>query len=155
MEPGSAAYSGGIQDISLDDLDRIEVIRGPGGTLWGANAMNGVINIITKSARETQGGVVTTTVGTMDQPSVTARYGGRLSTNLFYRAYLKYQLDEFVTANGQDAPDSASEYQGGFRMDWEPATENKLNVSDYYADRTVENQDMPTLLPPTIQTSMR
>ncbi|MDR3458328.1 MAG: TonB-dependent receptor [Verrucomicrobiae bacterium] len=140
----------GIQDVALDDLDRIEVIRGPGGTLWGANAMNGVINIITKSARETQGGVVTTSGGTLDQPSVTARYGGTLATNVFYRAYVKYfNRDSLVTASGQNAPDQANTIQGGFRMDWEPATENRLTLQgDYYAARAVENQDMPSLLPP-------
>jgi len=140
----------GVQDLAIEDLDRIEVIRGPGGTLWGANAMNGVINIITKSARETQRGLVTSTIGSQDQPVVTARYGGQLATNLFYRAYVKYvNRGGLLTASDQDAPDSARMIQGGFRLDWEPSSANQLTLQgDYYADRVVENQDMPSLLPP-------
>jgi len=143
----------GVQDIALEDLDRIEVIRGPGGTLWGANAMNGVINIITKSARETQGALISTTFGTLDQPSVTTRYGGMLDTNLFYRVYVKYyNEDGMVMPGGQAAPDSAREIQGGFRMDWEPASVNKLTLQgDFYADRAVENQDMASLSAPYSQ----
>ena len=143
----------GVQDVAMEDLDRIEVIRGPGGTLWGANAMNGVINIITKSAKETQGGLITTTVGTEDQPSTLVRYGGQLNTNLFYRAYVKYaNRDGLETSAGQGAPDRARELQGGFRMDWEPGTVNQLTLQgDYYDDRVIENQNMPSLFAPYLQ----
>ena len=81
---GRAVYSpvyGGVfwnaQDVVLEDVDRIEVIRGPGAALWGANAVNGVVNITTKSAKETQGGLVSVSAGTEDQPSTTVRYGGQ------------------------------------------------------------------------------
>jgi iron complex outermembrane receptor protein len=143
----------GVQDMAMEDLDRIEVIRGPGGTLWGANAMNGVINILTKSARETQGALVTTTVGTDDLPATTVRYGGQFSTNLYYRAYVKYfDRDGLETPAGQVAPDNTREMQGGFRLDWEPADANQLTLQgDYYYDRATENQDMPSLLPPYSQ----
>ena len=67
------------QDTVLEDLDRIEVIRGPGATLWGANAVNGVINIISKNSKDTQGILASTYVGTEDQPSVSVRYGGQIS----------------------------------------------------------------------------
>src|SRR6185295_9441196 len=89
-EPTFAGVHWGVQDVMLEDLDRIEVIRGPGATLWGANAVNGVVNIITKSARDTQGMLIPTAVGTEDRPSTSIRYGGQLATNLHYRAYLKY-----------------------------------------------------------------
>src|ERR1041385_7845437 len=75
-----------VQDLPLEDLDRIEVIRGPGGTLWGENAVNGVVNIITKSAKETQGLLVPVGGGTIEQPSLLARYGGKLAENLYGRA---------------------------------------------------------------------
>src|SRR5450432_2276109 len=88
--PVTAGVFWNVQDVPLNDIDRIEVIRGPGATLWGANAVNGVINIITKSAKDTQGGFVTVTYGTEDQPYTTVQYGGQFATNLFYRAYVTY-----------------------------------------------------------------
>src|SRR6266853_4901941 len=123
---GRAVYTpsfGGVywnaQDVVLEDLDRIEVIRGPGAALWGANAVNGVINIITKSAKETQGLLLSTTVGREDQPTTSVRYGGQLGTNLFYRAYVKYfNRDGLVLASGSDAPDDWSVARGGLRLDW-------------------------------------
>lgn len=140
----------GVQDVVMEDLDRIEVIRGPGGTLWGANAVNGVINIITKSAKETQGALIATSGGTEDRPATTVQYGGQLNTNLYYRAYLKYYNREgMVTAAGGEAPDKAQELQGGLRLDWEPGNINKLTLQgDYYADRFTENQYLPSLQPP-------
>jgi len=143
----------GVQDVVMEDLDRIEVIRGPGASLWGANAVNGVINIITKSAKETQGVLISSSVGTFDQPSTTFRYGGQLATNLYYRVYGKFaNRDGTVESGGKDAPDNAQNYQGGFRMDWEPSDENKLTLQgDFYYDRFVESQDMPSLTPPYMQ----
>ena len=88
--PVDAGVFWNVQDVPLDDIERIEVIRGPGATLWGANAVNGVINIITKSAKDTQGGLAAVTYGTEDQPRTTLQYGGQLTTNLFYRAYVIY-----------------------------------------------------------------
>jgi iron complex outermembrane receptor protein len=154
---GRAVYTptfGGVfwnaQDVVLEDVDRIEVIRGPGATLWGANAVNGVINITTRSAKETQGGLVSTSFGTEDQPSTTARYGGRLATNLYYRAYVKYfNRDGLVDATGRDAPDDWSALRGGLRLDWEPSTENKLTLQgDYYGNEIAGNIHEPSLTPP-------
>jgi iron complex outermembrane receptor protein len=144
----------GMQEMVMEDLDRIEVIRGPGSTLWGANAVNGVINIITKSAKDTQGGLITTTVGTEDQPSTTIQYGGQLATNLYYRAYVKYfNRDELVDASGNEAPDAWSGIQGGLRLDWEPTAEDKLTLQgDYFEHRVNESQNFPSLLPPYSQT---
>jgi iron complex outermembrane receptor protein len=73
------------QDVVMEDLDRIEVIRGPGATLWGANAVDGVINVISKSAKETQGLLVSSSAGSVEQDSATVRYGGELASNLYYR----------------------------------------------------------------------
>src|SRR5207302_1117346 len=114
-----------VQGTMLEDIERIEVIRGPGATLWGANAVNGVINIITKSAKETQGLLLSTTVGMEDQPSTSLRYGGQLGTNLYYRAYVKYfHRDGLVDSAGQDAPDDWNMARGGLRLDWEPSSPN-------------------------------
>jgi len=154
---GRAVYTptfGGVfwnaQDVVLEDVDRIEVIRGPGATLWGANAVNGVINITTKSAKETQGGLITTSVGTEDQPSTSIRYGGQIATNLFYRAYVKYfSRDGLVDSTGKDAPDDWNSIRGGLRLDWDPSTENKLTLQgDYYSSTIRANINEPNLTPP-------
>jgi iron complex outermembrane receptor protein len=112
-----------IQDVVLEDIDRIEVIRGPGGTLWGANAVNGVINIITKKASETQGALLSAGAGTEEEAFGTARYGGKIGNNAYARVYGKYfQRDDFKgTSTGRDdASDEWHMSHGGFRMDWDP-----------------------------------
>src|SRR5262249_43500497 len=78
-----------VQDTVLEDIDRVEVVRGPGATLWGADAVNGVISISTKSARETQGGLVAALAGTEDDRTFTARYGGEVPGKFYYRVYGK------------------------------------------------------------------
>src|ERR1700694_1197310 len=79
-----------VQDVMLEDIDRIEVIRGPGATLWGANAVNGVINVITKKAKATQSGVVTAGGGNEERGSVAGRYGDKIGNDMTYRIYGKY-----------------------------------------------------------------
>ena len=89
----SPAYSGtfwDMQNTMLEDIDRIEVIRGPGGTLWGANAVNGVINIITKRSSDTQGGLVRMGVGNQERVQGAARYGWQLNDSTDGRIYLTY-----------------------------------------------------------------
>src|SRR6266853_4917611 len=76
-----------VQDVMLEDIDRIEVIRGPGATLWGANAVNGVINIITRAAKSTQSALATAGVGTDERTAESGRYGGKVGDNTYYRAY--------------------------------------------------------------------
>lgn len=147
------AYGGvnwGMQDMMLEDLDRIEVIRGPGASLWGANAVNGVVNIISKSARDTQGLLVATTGGTEDQPEVAVRYGDQISSNAYYRVWGKYfSRDGLETSTGSDAEDDWNSIQGGTRMDWEPSDESRFTLQgSYYNDFVHENQNVVVLTPP-------
>jgi iron complex outermembrane recepter protein len=110
-----------VQDVPLEDVDRIEVIRGPGATLWGANAVNGVINIITKSAKATQGGLVTAAAGNATDLG-SARWGGRLGAGTYYRAYGKYyHHDALELEQGGSAHDPLRRTQGGFRVDRDDA----------------------------------
>ena len=109
------------QDTLLEDIDRIEVIRGPGATLWGANAVNGVINIITKSARDTQGGLLTAGVGSHETTLDGIRYGGRIGDSNFYRLYAKgFQRENFKNTEGGLAHDRWKAARGGFRFDMNP-----------------------------------
>src|SRR5580693_6754361 len=78
-----------VQDTVMEDIDRIEVIRGPGGTVWGPNAVDGVINIITKSSKETQGALVALGGGNEEQGFLTTRYGATTATGVSYRVYAK------------------------------------------------------------------
>lgn len=137
MQDGRTIYSpsiGGVywnqQDVLLQDLERIEVVRGPGGTLWGANAVNGVINVITRSARETQGFAAATAVGTEDQPSASLRYGGQLASNVFYRVYAKgFNRDGFDDSHGNSLSDGWHMGRGGVRVDWDISETDALMLS--------------------------
>lgn len=124
----------GVQDLVLEDLDRIEVIRGPGGSLWGANAVNGVINIITKSAKETLGLLVSTSAGTEQQPTTSVRYGDQIGSNLFYRVYVKYDnQDGFASANTEGL-DDWNALRGGARLDWEATSGDLVTLQgDMYS----------------------
>lgn len=138
------------QDVLMEDLDRIEVIRGPGATLWGANAVNGVINIITKSARDTQGLLVSTSMGTLEQPSSSLRYGGQLGTNLFYRAYVKQiNHDNFSDSFGNARPDDWNALRGGVRLDWHPTEDDHFTLQgDYYNGDFGQGTQNAILSPP-------
>ena len=148
--PSFAGVYWNAQDMVLEDIDRIEVIRGPGAALWGANAVNGVINITSKSAKETQGFLLSTTAGTEEQPSTSVRYGGKLGTNLYYRAYVKYaNRDGLVDSTGKDAPDAWNSARSGMRMDWFPTEENHLTLQgDYYYGTVSESARLVSLTPP-------
>jgi iron complex outermembrane receptor protein len=105
------------QQVMLEDVDRIEVISGPGGTLWGANAVNGVINVITRHSGDTQGGLVSTQWGNVDQRGA-LRYGGRLGENSSYRVYTQdLERGPMALRNGNSATDAWDNEQGGFRVD--------------------------------------
>jgi iron complex outermembrane receptor protein len=107
------------QNAMLDDLDRIEVIRGPGSTHWGANAVNGVINIVGKSARETQGTLAYGSGGWPQEIATGARVGGQAGENTYYRVYGLYQQTGAypLRATGEPGTDRWHFGQGGFRID--------------------------------------
>src|SRR3984957_12953585 len=118
-----------VQDVMLEDVDRIEVIRGPGATLWGANAVDGVINIITKSAKLTQGGLVSAGGGNEERGSVAARYGDKIGGDTTYRVYGKYfDWAPSQYANGGTANDGWEAQRGGFRADYTPAGSNSFTL---------------------------
>lgn len=143
------------QDMMLEDLERIEVIRGPGATLWGANAVNGVINIISKNSKDTQGGLFSSSFGNLEQPTVSLRYGGAVGTDLHYRAYVKYfNRDGFVDSQGHSTPDDWDSIRTGFRSDWQATGEDLFTLQgDYYSLHTGAIVSTPTLLPPFDETS--
>jgi iron complex outermembrane recepter protein len=125
-----------VQDTLLEDIDRIEIVRGPGGTLWGANAVNGVINITTRSAAQTQGLFAEADIGTELRAQGGIRYGGELSPDLHYRVYAKaFDRDETVLTDGSGAGDDWDSRQGGFRMDWAREATTLTLQSDFYKTR--------------------
>lgn len=128
-------------DYLLPDLERIEVIRGPGATLWGANAVNGVINITSKSADKTQGWLFDTRVGTEESAS-SVRYGGRMDEQTFYRVYGKARYyDDAATADGGDANDNWASALGGFRIDRQPSPDDILTLdAQVYGERYHETR---------------
>jgi len=123
-----------VQDVVLEDVDRIEVIRGPGAALWGSNAVAGVINIITKSSAETQGVLAATGAGTEERAFGTLRYGGKVGEKLFYRVYGKYRdRDEGELADGSEGVDDKQMAQAGFRSDVQINPADHLTLQgDYY-----------------------
>ncbi len=106
------------QDVMMEDVDRIEVIRGPGATMWGANAVNGVINIITKNSSKTQGALLNVGGGTQEQGFGSFRYGAKLSKDTTARVYVKgFNRGENTLLSGGGAGDDWNKVQGGFRLD--------------------------------------
>ncbi|HEX5048140.1 MAG TPA: TonB-dependent receptor [Gammaproteobacteria bacterium] len=120
------------QDVLLEDIDRIEVISGPGATLWGANAVNGVINIITRPAGETQGTFVSAGAGNLEN-NVAVRYGGGLGGSGHFRAYAKTSsLANTQTAGGADLLNAWDRTQVGFRADWDQGNDRFTLQADAY-----------------------
>jgi iron complex outermembrane recepter protein len=122
------------QDYLLEDIDRIEVISGPGGTLWGANAVNGVISVTTKGAQDTQGFYVEQAAGSGVQEFSGARYGGTLAPNVYFRVYGKYlDVEDGQLPSGADATDAWKQGQGGFRIDALPSSHDTFTLQgDFY-----------------------
>ncbi|MFZ0821732.1 MAG: TonB-dependent receptor [Candidatus Acidiferrales bacterium] len=116
-------------DVVLEDIDRIEVIRGPGAALWGTNAVNGVINIITKKAGDTQGGLVSAGGGNLDQGFGLVQFGGKAGSDGFYRIFANgFQDSAMQLPNGQTAQDPWAMSHGGFRTDWTFSKHDSLSV---------------------------
>ena len=118
-----------VQDTFLADVDRIEVIRGPGATLWGANAVNGVINIITRPASRTQGGRIEVASGNQERGFAAIRYGDELGRSAHYRAYTKFNYqDAQLTQSGASAGDPLRRVQLGGRVDWTVSPKTQIAV---------------------------
>lgn len=117
-------------DVPLEDIDRIEVIRGPGGAVWGANAVNGVINIVTRSAEDTQGGLLTAGSGTQERGFGTLRYGGTLGDQGTYRVFAKAtEATAMERSGGSSADDGFRTQHIGLRADTTAGARNQLTVT--------------------------
>jgi iron complex outermembrane recepter protein len=123
------------QDVLLEDVEQIEVISGPGATLWGANAVNGVINITTRKTKDTQGLLLLGAGGTELHGMGGARYGGRLGPNARFRVYGKYaDRDGLALPNGGDVPNDWTMGQGGFRIDWDASAADLVTIQGDLAE---------------------
>lgn len=153
---GRSVYTSGFggvfwdqQDYLLQDLDRIEVVRGPGATLWGSNAVNGVVNIVSKSARDTQGWLLTGMLGTEHQ-NAGARFGGKIDDKTYFRVFTTYRdFDNQETATAQSAHDGWQSLHGGFRVDRYSTPEDTLTFEgDLYGQEIRLNEKEPVSVPP-------
>jgi iron complex outermembrane receptor protein len=128
------------QDTMVQDIERIEVISGPGGTVWGANAVNGIINVITRSAWDTQGALVDAGVGNEQAGFAGLRYGWQMSSDIAARAYVKYlDQDASETPSGQDGLDRWHFLQGGFRIDWERREADRITLQGDVYDASLSD----------------
>lgn len=115
-----------IQDVMLEDVERIEVISGPGGTLWGVNAVNGVINVITRSSKDTQGTLLSASGGNRGI-DLGARHGSTINDDATYRLYARhFTRDRSHLANGSDVDDAWQMDEAGFRSDWQGAADRLM-----------------------------
>jgi iron complex outermembrane receptor protein len=139
-----------VQDTLLADVDRIEVVLGPGGTLWGANAVNGIVNIITKSARDTEGTLLAADGGSAEQ-GARFRYGGKGGRDSYYRFYGKFfNRDSFVHADRSNF-DAWHIGQAGFRTDWTLSRDKTLTLQgDTYSGKSGQRTNLTSYAPPFV-----
>ena len=137
------------QELMVADLDRIEVIRGPGATLWGANAVNGVINVTSKSARDTQGGLFEGRYGMVEQRA-DIRYGGKIDENTFYRVWGQFHTtDNFDSPTGKESFDGWDSLVGGFRLDrYSGSADTFTLIGNVGSMRAATDATVPILTPP-------
>lgn len=136
-----------VQNLLLEDIDRIEVVSGPGGALWGANAVNGVINIITKSSQETSGLFVEAAAGNELPGFGSLRYGGKLTDSLFYRVYATaFKRGNTIYQDSVDANDNWKMIKSGVRLDWHASEKNLVTFqSDFYGGRPDPDGGNPSI----------
>jgi iron complex outermembrane recepter protein len=145
--PAYSAVFWDTEDVMLEDVERIEVIRGPGGAMWGANAINGVINVITRSSSETRGGLARVTAGTFDTTGAAFRYGGGMGA-LTYRAFAQASAHgESLQQSGGKAGDNWHSVTGGLRADWTGGPRAAM-----FQAATTVGQQRPLWVDPTSQT---
>jgi iron complex outermembrane receptor protein len=138
-----------VQDTVMEDIDRIEVIRGPGGTVWGPNAVNGVINIITKNSKDTQGMLVAAGGGNEEQGFSTVRIGATAPNGLSYKVYAKEFNRSAEDHPDDDRYDHWKAAQGGFRVDWVKNQRDSFTLQgDLYDERAGEEVSTSTYSPP-------
>jgi iron complex outermembrane receptor protein len=141
------------EDLVLDDIDRIEVIRGPGAAVWGANAVNGVINIVTKSAKDTQGALVRLSAGTFDRAQATARYGGSFGSAA-YRVYSQWTARDDTRLASSRPDDDWTVLTNGVRVDWlrgadEWTVDGSVRTGDGHTIWTLPGSLLPDVAPRT------
>lgn len=138
-----------VQDTMLENIERIEVIRGSGGTMWGANAVNGVINIITKSSHDTQNGLLTGLIGSRENGTLSVSYGNAINEETSYRLYVKHMDRGRTPATAGPPDDSLDITRGGFRIDSE--LKDNLNLTlqgDLYYGTATKTATTPILSAP-------
>ncbi|MDH4189416.1 MAG: TonB-dependent receptor, partial [Betaproteobacteria bacterium] len=143
------------QDVPLQDIERIEVIRGPGAAMWGANAVNGVINIITRHARRTQGGALELAAGSSDRGMTSARYGGESGNSTYWRAWghARNRDGAYDPAVGDASSDSWRSRSAGFRLDSVFTPADRVTVSGEIRDGDARDiWVVPSILPPAYAT---
>jgi iron complex outermembrane receptor protein len=143
-----------VQDVPLEDVDRIEVVLGPGATLWGSNAVNGVINVVTRPAEDSRGGVVAARGGTSDHLRATGRWGAALGERASVRAYGTF-VDRSPSrlSGGELGEDDWQQGQGGARFDWEPGERDRVTLQgDLYGGSGGQIVTHALLTPPFTET---
>lgn len=136
-----------LQDTMMEDIDRIEVIRGPGAAMWGANAVNGVINIITRKAKDTLGNLLVAGAGNQERGFAGFRHGGRLGDDGTYRVYGQgFSRDAAVDSGGRKENDDWQSGQVGFRIDRSVTADSRLTLQGDAYRKRVGSTTFPTTL---------
>lgn len=139
-----------VQDVLLEDIDQIEIVRGPGGTLWGANAVNGIINIITKNSADAQGIYLIAGIGTEEKGFTSFRQGGKIGAKSSYRVYAKYtNRDKLIFEDNLSANDAWEIKRGGFRFDSEKSEKSSFCLmGDVYNGKVNHTYELALLTEP-------